>query len=102
MTAPDLLRQLADCMEAREQLEAEVATLKAELAAVKQLVSSDESPWLSTKQAARFIGRSVSFLAKNSSISFRKYGYRTKRYHRDDLQRFLDTRKPRKGASHES
>lgn len=94
MTAPDLLRQLADCMEQKEQLEAEVVRLKADLAAALARVQTEQKVWFSVKDAAEFIGRDKGFLDKNrigpaeKRIPFTK-GEKLVRYRREDLERYL-------------
>ena len=94
MTAPDLLRQLADCMEQRERLEAEVVRLKTDLAAALAQVQTEQKVWFSVKEAAGFIGRDKGFLDKNrigpaeKRIPFTK-GEKLVRYRREDLERYL-------------
>lgn len=97
MTAPDLLRQLADCMEARDRLEAENASLRAELEATKQQVPAEQKQWFTPAEAAKFIGVKETFFRNNrnkpDAIPFRKDGHRSIYYHRDELIKYAKTGK---------
>jgi len=96
MTAPDLLRQLADCMEQKEQLEAENLQLRADLAAALAKVQTEQKVWFSPRDAAEFIGRDKGFLDKNrigpaeKRIPYTK-GEKLVRYRREDLERYLES-----------
>ena len=97
MTAPDLLRQLADCMEQKELLEAEVAALREQLRCALAKVQDDQKVWFTVRQAAAFIGKSKSFLNIDrckavATIPFVKHGPRSVRYMRDDLELYLESR----------
>lgn len=97
MTAPDLLRQLADCMEEKERLEVENAALKAELADTKRQVPTEQKEWFTTSEAAKYIGRSVGHMQKNrEAIPFRQDGFRTIRYSRTDLDKYIEVKKQKK------
>ena len=97
MTAPDLLRQLADCMEEKERLEAENAALKSELADTKRQVPTEQKEWFTTAEAAKYIDRSVGYMQKNrETIPFRQDGFRTIRYNRADLDKFIEVKKQKK------
>lgn len=97
MTAPDLLRQLADCMEAKDRLEDEVARLTRELAAAKAARATDDQEWFTNVEAALFIGRSKDFLNQDRCkdrpvIPFYKDD-RAVRYKRPDLVAFRESRR---------
>ena len=108
MTAPDLLRQLADCMEEKDALRVEVEALKAELQAVKMKVPTEEQRWFKNKDAAKFIGMSEAFLnkdrmdrdevgkAKSPIIPFSKQGYKIIVYDRADLEAYIESRRSKK------
>lgn len=98
MTAPDLLRQLADCMEAKERLEDEVARLTRELAAAKAARHTDGQEWFSNKQAAAFIGLSEGWLnqdrrSKSKKIPSYKPTGKNVKYRREDLEKFLELKR---------
>ncbi len=102
MTAPDLLRQLADCMDEKEALRVEVESLKAELQAVKMKVPAEEKRWFTNDEAAKFIGRSPAFLNKDRMLAvpiipFSKHGHRTVKYDRVDLEAYSEARRTKKG-----
>lgn len=103
LSQPALLRQLADCMDEKEALRAEVEALKAELQAVKMKVSTEEKRWFKNDEAAKFIGRSPAFLNKDRmlavpKIPFSKHGHRTIKYDRADLEAYSEARRTKKGA----
>lgn len=98
MTAPDLLRQLADCMEAKERLESEVTRLTRELEAAKAARSTDDQEWFTVKEAARFISVSKSWLDKdrgkaNPQIPSHKPTGKAVKYHRSDLKLFNESKR---------
>lgn len=104
MTVPETLRQLASALEENETLKGRVSELEAELQMLKTKVPTEEKQWFTVKEAARFIGRSDTFLHKDRMdrdekgkklplIPFRKDGHRSVLYSRSDLQAFVEARK---------
>mgnify|MGYP001597274724 CR=1 FL=1 len=98
MTVSETLRQLATALEEAEALKLRVAELEEELRVVKNKVPEEQQEWFNTREAAKLIGRSPDFLnqdrlKKPAFIPFRKDSYRVVRYHRSDLQTFIEARK---------
>lgn len=96
MTAPDLLRQLADCMEAKEALEAEVVALRTEVA-VLRVKAAGEQEFLSVADAVALTSLSKSFfdqdrLRPEPRIPFSKAGAKKVLYRRADIEAFLCSR----------
>lgn len=96
MTAPDLLRQLADCMEEKQQLEAEVVRLTKALNEATAQIGAGE-PLLKVSEAAAFLALSEAFLHKDRAkskplIPYLRPSPATIRYRKSDLQAYLDSR----------
>lgn len=107
LTISQLYRELADAMEEKEGLKTRIAELEAQVMDLSAKVP-EEKRWLNNAEAAKYIGRSVGFLnkdrldhddqgqPKSPAIPFRKDGYRSVLYAKEDLEAYLEGRK-RKG-----
>lgn len=103
MTISDTLRELATAVEENEALKQRISILESEVITLRSKVgNSGEKEWFSPAEAAEYIGRSVDFLAtdrlkrdsqgrpKKPKIPFVKHGHSTVRYHRDELNSYLE------------
>lgn len=88
------LRQMADLIEENETLRNRISALELELQQVRSQPTRNEQEWYTSKEAAKYIGLSTSFLekdriAKTPKIPFTKHGHRTCRYHKISLDAWL-------------
>ena len=106
MTAPDLLRQLsdcqrqlADCMEASEEKDAVIASLRAEVA-VLRVKAAGEREFLTVAEVVAFTSMSKSFfdqdrLKADPRIPFCRAGEKKVLYRRSDVEAFLAVKRGR-------
>jgi len=71
-----------------------ISALELELQQVRSQPTRNEQEWYTSKEAAKYIGLSTSFLekdriAKIPQIPFTKHGHRTCRYHKSSLDAWL-------------
>lgn len=100
MSHAETLRQLADVIEDNENLRSKVSFLESELQQVKSRPAREENEWYTPKEAAKYIGRSTSFLDKDHmesnkspEIPFTKQGRRTIRYRKSDLDTWITSKR---------
>lgn len=94
MNHADTLRQMADLIEENEAQGIRISALELELQQLISQPTSSEQEWYTSKEAAKYIGLSTSFLekdriAKIPQIPFTKHGHRTCRYHKISLDAWL-------------
>ena len=93
MSHAETLRELADMIEENEAQRIRISALELELQQLRSQPTSSEE-WYTSKEAAKYIGLSTSFLekdriAKIPQIPFTKHGHRTCRYHKISLDAWL-------------
>lgn len=101
MTPAELHREIARLIEENEALQFIIHQKEKEIEELKALPAREEKTWYTSREAAAFIGRSPAWLDKDRmlakpTVPYTKKGYRTVRYHRNDLEAYNNSGKLRK------